>query len=165
MKLLIFFMLLLAQTVSSQIIKESDLVTVTNQAEIVVVGEIVCSNESPGVWSGVVLSVQRIRYRVMSVLKGSLTSSYIDVGHFVVKNSKTADSKKPRLNLDLFFPGNRLVLFLTTDSGKGYISISKETKRDESTFKRFLSMDANYGAIPADDLNILAAQRIISTNK
>jgi hypothetical protein len=137
---------------------------VSNQAEFVVVAELVCLEEPPGLWSGVIPSVQRVHYRPISILKGSITESRLDVGHFVVKNSATADREKPRLRSALFKAHTQLILFLVNDSGKGYFTVSERTSDDSPKSKLLLTVDANYGAIPASEANLKGVTRIVSQN-
>jgi hypothetical protein len=89
------------------------------KTETVVIAEVVEVNPSPGFWSGFLASVQHVKYKVVEVLKGEVQSKEIDAGHYVVKNSVTADKEKARLSPELFKPGNRLILILSREEGHG----------------------------------------------
>lgn len=163
MKFVSVLILLVTQTVSAQVMNQTDfLSTLANQAEVVIVGEVACIDEAPGIWSGIVLSAQRVRYRVVEVMKGSLSNSYVDVAHYVVHNSKTADSKKPQLNLNTFATGGRLLLFLVPDTGKEYFAMPNKSARTDPKIKRFISFDANYGAVLADSETLQKVQQSIA---
>ena len=74
----------------------------TRNATLIVVAEILDVKPAPGAWSGYVAIAQQVRYKVKEVLKGELTLHEIDVSHYVVKNSRTADTQRPRLSPKLF---------------------------------------------------------------
>jgi len=124
---------------------EKALLSAMKQAEIVVVAEVVEVHPSLGAWSGLLASVQHVQYRVVEVLKGNVKSKEIDAGHYVVRNSWTADREKPRLSQELFKPGNRLILILSRERGHG--CKSETPKKD---IESFCSPNENAGAIPAD---------------
>src|SRR5262245_48078989 len=94
---------------------------IARDTKVIVAAEVIDIGEAPGVWSGIVLSVQRVKYEVKEVLKGDLAQGLICVGHYVVHNSLTAEKTYPRLSSTIFVKGNRLVLFLAPDPhpGKG----------------------------------------------
>src|SRR5436190_2251043 len=82
-----------------------------DSSKAVVVAKIIQIGPAPQAWSGIVPTVQRIRYQPTAVLKGDVSAREIDVGHYIVKNSRTASSEQPAVSPQLFVQGNRLVLF------------------------------------------------------
>jgi len=74
--------------------------------------EVIKVHPSPGAWSGLIPSVQRVKYKVRKVLRGQLETSSIEVGYYVVKNSWTADTEKACLSPQIFKVGGSLYLFL-----------------------------------------------------
>lgn len=117
MKLLLTVALLFIPTLVSS--DDDALIKVAKNSEVVVVAEVVTVHRSPGIWSGLVASVQHVRYKVLETMKGNVQRFDIDVGHYVVANSLTADRKVPQLSPTLFKPGNRVVLMLSRERGHG----------------------------------------------
>jgi hypothetical protein len=125
-------------------------------SETIVVAEVLEVKPSMGVWSGLIASTQCVRYLVKTTLKGDEVSGEIDVGHFVVSNSYTADKDSPRLSPILFKKGNQLVLMLKSGRKEhhcqcldslnieGPSSMLAETKG-----KSFTCLNENYGVRPA----------------
>ena len=124
---------------------EKVLSSIMNEAEIVVVAEVVSVHPSQGAWSGLLASVHHVEYRVVEVLKGEVKSREIDAGHYVVHNSLTADKEKPQLSQRLFKPGNRLILILSRERGHG---CKLETLR--KGIEAFCSPNENVGSLLAD---------------
>ena len=117
MKLLLTVALLFVPTLVPT--DDDGLIKVAKNSEVVVVAEVVAVHPSPGVWSGVVASVQHVRYKVLETLKGKVKHTDIDAGHYVVANSLTADRNMAQLSPTLFKPGNHLVLMLSRERGHG----------------------------------------------
>jgi hypothetical protein len=115
MKLLLAIVLVFVPVLASH--DDSALIEAAKSSEVVVVAEVVEVHASPGYWSGVVASVQHVHYKVLETLKGNVTRTDIDAGHYVVANSLTADRKSPQLSPVLFKPGNHVVLMLTRERG------------------------------------------------
>jgi len=115
-------------------------------AEVVVLAEVIKVKRTPGFWSGQLTAMQKVDYKVIKILKGNLNACDIEVGHYVVHNSRTADSEQPRLSSKLFRKGQRLVLFLDHDSEKHYVVL-----------------DENCGAMLADVETVKLVQRMISS--
>ena len=113
-------------------------------AEIVVLAEVIKVKSAPGFWSGQFTAMQKVDYKIIEILKGKLSACDIEVGHYVVHNSSTADSEQPRLSPKLFKKGQRLVLFLKRDAEKHYVVF-----------------DENCGSILADEEKVKLVQRII----
>lgn len=126
----------------------------THKTEFIVVAEVVEAKPAPGFWSGQLAAVQYVRYKVIESLKGNSTAQEIDVGHYVVKNSLTADKDRARLSSELFRVGNRLILFIEVDRRK--------TEPKPSTVT-FLSQDENCGAILATDEAVQVVRRALSS--
>lgn len=118
------------------------------KAEFVVLAEVVEVKPAPGFWSGQFAAVQYVRYKLIRSLKGNLTAREIDVGHYVVKNSLTADKDHARLSPGLFKVGNRLILFIDVDRQH------KQEAEPESGRGRFVSLDENCGAVLATEVAV-----------
>ena len=127
-------------------------------ATLIVVAEILDVKPAVGAWSGYVATVQQVRYKVKEVLKGELTLDEIDVSHYVVKNSRTADTQRPRLSPKLFVKGNQLVLFLMPGQQK----ISPSGPNVKGVGQTYLVPDENCGALPANDETSKLIQRILA---
>jgi hypothetical protein len=142
---------------------DEKLLKIAQNAEVVVVAEVVEVHPSPGFWSGVLASVQHVRYRVVEVLKGSAESEgevkswEIDAGHYVVANSLTADNEKARLSPKLFKPGNHLVLILSREEGHGC-----RLRIPHADIATFCSPDENHGATLADPKLVGKLKRAIA---
>ncbi len=117
MKLLLAIVLVFTPALASR--DDNALIEAAKYSEVVVIAEVVKVDASPGYWSGVVASVQHVRYRVLETLKGKVRRADIDAGHYVVANSLTADQKVPQLSSTLFKPGNHVVLMLNRERGHG----------------------------------------------
>lgn len=130
-------------------------------AQIIVVAEVKEVKPAMNIWSGGFLVIQRVRYKVKEVLKGTLSNSEINVGHYIIRTSLTVDTKKPRLSPRLFRRGNQLVLFLIPDSGTGYIS----RENIDSKYKAYLVHDPNCGAVLANTDIVNMIQRADSTGR
>ena len=124
---------------------EKILLNLVHKAEVVVVAEVLEVHPSPGFWSGVLASVQHVKYRIVEVLKGEVRRDEIDVGHYVVSSSLTADKEQARLSPQLFKQGNRLVLVLSRKKGHGC-----KLETPGPNLEAFCSPHENYGAVPAD---------------
>ncbi|HKQ92068.1 MAG TPA: hypothetical protein VJZ77_15345 [Blastocatellia bacterium] len=124
---------------------EKSLSFLVKGAEIVVVAEVIKAHPSPGFWSGYLASVQHVEYKVIEVLKGKVHNERIDVGHYVVSNSLTADKDHAQLSPELFKRGNRLVLLLSRKKGFG----CKRDSNDAAT-ETFCSPNENGGAMAAE---------------
>lgn len=139
---------------------EQRLERLAQKADAVVVAEVTEVGPAPGAWSGTFAVAQRVRYRLKDVLKGSIPAQQIEVGHYVVANSATADGKEPRLSRDLFSVGNELVLFLVQDPKTGYIAKEFPCKGNDPTY---LVTDETCGAVKADDAVIRVVRRFVSS--
>lgn len=124
----------------------------------IVVAEILDVKPAVGAWSGYIATVQQVRYKVKEVLKGELAPHEIDVSHYVVKNSRTADTQKPRLLPKLFVKGNHLVLFLMPEQQKS--SLSNHSVKGVG--QTYLVPDENCGALPANDEIVKLIQQILA---
>ena len=135
---------------------------VARKADVVVVAEVIEVHPSPGAWSGHLASVQHARYKVLKVLKGSadsegeVESGEIDVGHYVVFNSLTADKEQARLSPRLFKPGNRLLLMLSREVGHGC-----RLQIPHADIATFCAPNENYGAMLAEPKLIDKVKRAI----
>jgi hypothetical protein len=152
MKMLFAFICMIVLAVQSTSVPHCDEIQMrqlANDSELIVVAEIVEVGRAPGIWSGLLLVAQNVRYEVKEVLKGKvLDKCQITVAHYVVKNSLTADTTEPRLSPKTFKTGNRLVLFLAADPGKGkYVSLSPP---DPQT-KTYVVPEVNCGAMLAEE--------------
>jgi hypothetical protein len=88
------------------------------EVDLVLVAKVEEVGPSQGAWSGHIASVQRVKFKAVTVLKGQLSSSTLEVEYYLVKNDPLADTKQPRLSPELFKAGNQLVLFLKADPKK-----------------------------------------------
>ena len=90
------------------------------QAEVVFVGRPTVIDPSPGVWSGRAVFSQRVVYRVLRTLKGTVPGGQAGVAvlHPLVAGSKTADPSEPKLNAQLFRTDQDLILLARLRDGK-----------------------------------------------
>jgi hypothetical protein len=118
-------------------------------APIVAVAEVVENKRAVGFWSGLFPAVQPVRYEIKDVLKGEIEESVICANHYVVRNSRIADSRKPQLSPALFREGNHLILLLALPKLEGNAE-SKSFSSPVCDVPTYFSPDANYGAILAE---------------
>jgi len=121
MKVILLIILFIMPVFMGQNDDEQRTEQLVRATKVIVVAEVIEVGEAPGIWSGIVLSVQRVKYEVKEVLKGDLAQKRVCVGHYVYHNSRTADKTYPRLAQTIFTKGNMLVLLLEPDPhpGKG----------------------------------------------
>jgi hypothetical protein len=95
---------------------------------LVFVGEIAKVGSAPSGYSGRYLVIQEVEYRVLKVLKnvneGVIGSAPVEVGslvrvaHPIVGGAWTTEPGVPRLRVDTFRSGARLLLFVTVTNGE-----------------------------------------------
>jgi len=126
--------------------EEIKLKSLSEKAEVIVVAKVERVGKPLKAWSGYFLVVQRVRYKIEENIKGKISFKQINVAHYIMKNSMTADAEKPQLSETVFKKGNEIILFLKQDSGTGYISAENLKKKENA----YIALDANCGAIVAD---------------
>jgi hypothetical protein len=127
------------------------------RSDIILIARVIEVRHSPGYWSGLAPSIQQVRYEVDAVLKGNVTDKEIVVGHYVVKNSLTAEADSPELSRRLFAVGNQLVLFLKASQKAG-------DNTGSSGELEYTSPNENCGALIADNETINEILGLISSN-
>lgn len=116
---------------------------------IVALAEVLEVGYRPGLWMGTIIpSTQEVRYQVVEVLKGDLPAGKIEVGYFMIGDTRLTDTPdgKPGLTPALFKPGNHLILLLTP--GKCVKDMTDPWS--DSGLPRFCAGDVQFGAVPAD---------------
>jgi len=111
----------------------------------IVIAEVLELKPSMGFWSGFMPNVQCVRYHVEQTLKGKDVTGEIDVGHYVVSNTYTADKDIPQLAPSLFKKGNRLVLMLRDGRGSECGCLGLQEVKGRS----FMSPSQDYGVRPS----------------
>ena len=163
---LLLILFTLPFSVMAQNYDEQRIERLVRDAKVIVVAEAVDIGEAPGVWAGVFLFAQRVKYEVKEVLKGDLAQGRICVCHYIVHYSVTADKTYPRLSSTIFAKGNRLVLFLAPDPHpeKGYIEMPGRKPMCGADEPSFVVPEVNYGAMLAEE-NILKSIRQAISSK
>jgi hypothetical protein len=115
LKLIIFLTISLLLSLSVYPQKEEDFLKYANESNIIVVAEVIKRYPSPLFWSGVILSAQNVKYKVITTLNGKLEDNEILAGHLIFKNNYMADEKIPQLSPKLFKDGNKLILILNKE--------------------------------------------------
>jgi hypothetical protein len=156
MKYLLFVLALTSLRPMAPNCDEQMMKQLARNATIIVVAEILDVKPAIGFWSGYFAALQQVQYKVKEVLKGELTLREIEVGHPVVKNSRTADTEQPRLSPKLFVKGNQLVL-LIPEKQKSSLSGSDI----QSAAQRYIVPNANCGALPADGETVRLIEQIL----
>lgn len=138
----ILFFYLLAMPVMSQCDKQK-WQQLAHNVEFVVLAEVEEVKASPGFWSGHIAAIQNVKYKVVTVLKGQLTFSEIEVEYYVVKNSPLADTEEARLSPKIFKSGSQLILFLNHDSASAksyfHVNVNLGTVKAEEEIMKMLS--------------------------
>lgn len=118
------------------------------QAEVVFVGRLTTIDPSPGVWSGRAVFSQRVVYRILHTLKGSLPGGPAEVAvlHPLVAGAKTADPSEPKLNSQIFSTDQDLILLARLRDGK------------------LVAVDENWSASVATDERLAAVKQQLSTS-
>jgi hypothetical protein len=144
---------------------EQQTVQLVRDTKVIVVAEVIEVGEAPGIWSGYIASVQRVKYEVKEVLKGDLAQRRVCGGHYVVHNSSTADKTFPRLAQTIFAKGNRFVLLLEPDPhpGKGYFETPRRTPMCNADEPSFLVKYVDYGVMPAEEKTLKSIRQAISS--
>lgn len=118
---ILFFLLSMTAQTPVPCCSDKQLRLLAQNADFVVIAEIVETKPTPGFWSGQFAAIQIVRYDIKESIKGGLSSGVIDAGHYLVHGSCSADRSKPQLSPELFRKGNRLVLFLSHEEKGGYL--------------------------------------------
>src|SRR6185437_7723988 len=66
--------------------------------DLVLVVQVKHVGPTPGFWSGYLTASQRVRFKVVKVLKGNLKTDEVEVEYYLVKNDDLVDSEFPRLS-------------------------------------------------------------------
>lgn len=91
-------------------------------ADLVLIGEVLTLEPSPGVWSSRAIAYQRVEYRVLRVLKANAkvpAAHTLKIDHPLIARSPTADASEPRLSPARFHPGVRLIIAAKRDEDDG----------------------------------------------
>jgi hypothetical protein len=135
---------------------EERLKKLVNESELVLVGRVEQITTSTHSWSGPIPVKQYVRYDIGKVLKGKFHEATIEVGHYVVKNSLSADKELPQLSAQIFQPGTSLVLFIRR---------APRWQRKEGKLyklKEFEAVDSDCGVLIADENIVRLVTAIIS---
>jgi hypothetical protein len=127
---------------------------------IVLIAEVLELGPRPGLWMGSIIpSTQEVRYKVVEVLKGDVQAEKIEVGYFMIGDTRTTDTPdgNPGLTPSLFKPGNRLILLLTP----GKCVENMTGPGPESGLPVFCSGDLHFGAVPADEEYLAKARNAL----
>jgi len=111
MKILLTILLLHSVLPSMQSDKQKWL-NLAADVDLVLVVKVKHVGPTPGFWSGYLSASQRVRFKVVKVLKGNLNAGEVEVEYYLVKNDDLVDNARPRLSPEIFEMGNQLVLFL-----------------------------------------------------
>lgn len=135
MKILLTILLLHSLALTSMQSDKQKWLNVAANVDLVLVVKVKDVGPTPGFWSGYLSASQRVRFKVVKVLKGNLNAGEVEVEYYLVKNDGLVDNVLPRLSPEIFEKGNQLVLFLKADR-----------KRKLTSF----AADQNRGTAPAD---------------
>ena len=97
--------------------------------DLVLIVEVKHVGPTPGFWSGYLAASQRVRFKVVKVIKGNLNAGEVEVEYYLVKNDDLVDNELPRLSPEIFEKGNHLVLFLKTDQKRKTTSFAADQNR------------------------------------
>lgn len=97
--------------------------------DLVLIVEVKHVRPTPGFWSGYLAASQRVRFKVVKVIKGNLNAGEVEVEYYLVKNDDLVDNELPRLSPEMFKKGNQLVLFLKTDQKRKPASFAADQNR------------------------------------
>ena len=129
--------------------REPSIRQLVHDAPVVAVAEIEQVEQPLGVWSGTFLIVQRVRYRVKTVLKGEIKQDQVTVGYYIVANSSTADTERAQLSPKIFVKGKEVLLFLTSDPERGYLAMPEDEKQKIN--QHYLALDSKCGLISPNE--------------
>ena len=129
--------------------REPSIQQLVHDAPVVAVAEIEQLEQPLGFWSGTFLVVQRVHYRVKTVLKGEIKQDQVTVGYYVVANSSTADTEQAQLSPKIFVKGKAVILFLTSDPEHGYLAMPEDEKR--KPYQHYLALDSKCGLISPNE--------------
>jgi hypothetical protein len=163
--ILFFLAVILVININAQNDNNQRLEKTAEKSELIVLVEVECVGQDAGFWSGQFPSFQYVQYKVSKVLKGEFTGETIGVNHYVVKGSKSADEKVPKLSSELFAKGNKLILFLEANTAKNNINSPPDDDCSKGKIADYLVFDENFGAIRANKTILNIVQRLTSKNK
>jgi hypothetical protein len=138
---------------------EARLEKLTRRAAIVLIAqvkEVEPAGATSG-WSGVLASMQQVRYEVREVIKGEVPKGEVLVAYYLVKNSLTADKDLPRLSPELFKEQNVHILFLEPDRKRATAGVPRAAAAP------YVAFDENCGAITFTPETAVEVRRSILT--
>lgn len=100
-------------------------ISAIREADAIVVARVATVHPSPGVWCGILRTVQVVTYQIERVVAGKPVAGTIEVEHLLVANSPLVAANAPFLRPDLIAPGVRAILCLQS-TGDGW-AVGDET--------------------------------------
>ena len=129
MKILLIILLLHSLVLPPTQADKQKWLNLAANVELVLVVEVKHVGPTPGFWSGFLAASQRVRFKVVKVLKGKLNAREVEVEYYLVKNDDLVDRELPRLSPEIFKMGNQLVLFLKADQKRKTVSFAADQNR------------------------------------
>lgn len=129
MKILLTILLLYGLVLSPMQPDKQKWLNLAANVDIVLVVEVKGVGPTPGFWSGYLAASQRVRFKVVKVLKGKLNAGEVEIEYYLVKNDDLVDRELPRLSPEIFKRGNQLVLFLKADQRRKPKSFAADQNR------------------------------------
>ena len=96
-------------------------------SDLILLGKVLKIGPPPLRWSGYILASQKVKYKILEVLKGKYLKKQLEVGHDINMASKDVDLEKASLLENTFKEGNILILFLKFDKDYGHYWPSDRT--------------------------------------
>jgi hypothetical protein len=162
MKTLIFLLFLGTSGIAAAPRRQPpDLQRLALAADIIVVAEVKTVGKAPGFWSGFIVARQSVKYKTLTVLKGQLKATELDVWFVIDADNPFVEPLEPQVSTMLFQPGNRHVVFLRRNSG---------APGDEPGFtadRRFESVapENHLWSLTADESTLNQLQQMISAQR
>jgi hypothetical protein len=133
MKTLLILFLLHGQVLPPTQSEKEKWQKLASNVNLVLVAEVTEVGPTPGFWSGYLAASQRVRFKVVKVLKGDLNAGEVEVEYYLVKNDDLVDHELPRLSPVIFKAGNQLILFLKTGRNAKPATFAADENRGTAT--------------------------------
>jgi hypothetical protein len=135
----------------------TDFPMLVSRAPVVAVGRITEVGEPPGGWStGGFHFAQKVKYKIVSVLKGEGLGDEVTVYFFLFEGAANTEPDRPMLSESLFAVGKEHLLFIRPINPDGSAVLPS------GIIKEFMAINTAHGAMPATEGNLKEVRKALS---
>jgi len=127
-------------------------------APIIAVGKITEIGEPPATWSaGGFVVAQKVKYKILTVLKGEKVGGEITVYHYLFKETPNSEKERSALTPSLFAVGKDHILFISPIKSGGGPAHPSNTP-----LKEFAEITSSQAAVLASEDNLREVRKALS---